>query len=346
MAEDQKKYQVFVSSTYEDLQAERQEVIHALLELDCIPSGMELFPAADEDQWSLIKGVIEDCDYYLIIIGGRYGSTGPEGLSYTEMEYRYAMEKGKPIIAFLHRDPTSLPAKRTEKTADGQKKLEEFRNLTQKKMCKYWETAKELGSVASRGLISLQRKHPGMGWVKGDAISNKESQLEILKLRAEIESYKKELQTNRNAPKGSNDYAQGTDKIQIHYSFKSTNKEEKITSWNHSELITWDEIFGWTLPLLMDEASDSTIRETIGEFLYIKCKDKYTKDDNIKDQYVHTFNITNNDFQTVIIQARALGLTVKSDRKKGVDDINRYWTLTPHGDEFLIANRAIKRKKQ
>src|SRR5688572_21788241 len=100
MASDDKKYQVFVSSTYQDLQEERRQVIHALLELDCIPSGMELFPAADEDQWSLIKGVIDDCDYYVVILGGRYGSLGPEGLSYTEMEYRYAIEKGKPVAAF------------------------------------------------------------------------------------------------------------------------------------------------------------------------------------------------------------------------------------------------------
>ena len=46
MATDDKKYQVFVGSTYQDLQEERQEIMHALLELDCIPSGMELFPAA------------------------------------------------------------------------------------------------------------------------------------------------------------------------------------------------------------------------------------------------------------------------------------------------------------
>ena len=45
----EKKYQVFVSSTYQDLQKERQEVMQALLELDCIPVGMELFPAADDD---------------------------------------------------------------------------------------------------------------------------------------------------------------------------------------------------------------------------------------------------------------------------------------------------------
>jgi len=101
-----KRYQVFVSSTYADLQDERQEVMQALLELNCIPAGMELFPAADDDQWTLIKRVIDDSDYYLVIIAGRYGSTGPEGVSYTEMEYRYALKKGIPIIGFIHGDPS------------------------------------------------------------------------------------------------------------------------------------------------------------------------------------------------------------------------------------------------
>ncbi|TMS68234.1 DUF4062 domain-containing protein, partial [Pseudoalteromonas sp. S1691] len=91
-----KKYQVFVSSTYEDLRLERQEVMNALLELDCIPSGMELFPAADEDQWSLIQGVIDECDYYILILGGRYGSVSNNGVGYTEMEYQYALETNKP----------------------------------------------------------------------------------------------------------------------------------------------------------------------------------------------------------------------------------------------------------
>jgi hypothetical protein len=97
----EKRYQVFVSSTYEDLREERQEVIQALLELDCIPAGMELFPAADEDQWTLIKNVIDECDYYIVIVGGRYGSVGNGGLSYTEMEYRYALENGKPRYSIL-----------------------------------------------------------------------------------------------------------------------------------------------------------------------------------------------------------------------------------------------------
>lgn len=38
------------------------------------------------------------------IIGGPYGSLGPEGKSYTEMEYEYEISNKKPVIAFLHGD--------------------------------------------------------------------------------------------------------------------------------------------------------------------------------------------------------------------------------------------------
>jgi hypothetical protein len=81
-----KRYQVFISSTYADLKEERSKVIQTIMELDCIPAGMEIFPAIDEEQFNFIKKIIDDCDYYLLIIGGRYGSISEDGLSYTEKE--------------------------------------------------------------------------------------------------------------------------------------------------------------------------------------------------------------------------------------------------------------------
>ena len=84
---------------------------------------MEMFPASNDDAWSLIKQVIDDCDYYLVVIAGRYGSQSGEGISYTEMEYRYALEKKKPTIAFLHKDPANIPAGKTELDATASKKL-------------------------------------------------------------------------------------------------------------------------------------------------------------------------------------------------------------------------------
>jgi hypothetical protein len=106
-----KKYQVFISSTYTDLIKERKEVTKALLEMDCIPSGMEMFQASDDSQWELIKRVISSCDYYIVIIAGRYGTIHPETKkSYTQMEYEYAAKIGIPIIGFLYETPENLPA--------------------------------------------------------------------------------------------------------------------------------------------------------------------------------------------------------------------------------------------
>jgi nucleoside 2-deoxyribosyltransferase len=147
-----KRYQVFVSSTYEDLQEERQEVMHALLELDCIPAGMELFPAANEDQWTLIKQVIDDCDYYIVIVGGRYGSVDADGMSYTEKEYRYALEKDKPVIGFLHKNPDKLIAKKTEKSDGMKEKLDSFRTLVSKK-CANFGKGRLISALRSAGVL-------------------------------------------------------------------------------------------------------------------------------------------------------------------------------------------------
>ena len=105
----EKRYQVFVSSTYKDLTEERLEVMKALLELDCIPSGMEYFPANNDEQWSFIKDLIDQCDYYIAVLGARYGSIADDGLSYTEKEYRYAIEKGIPVASFIHANPENIP---------------------------------------------------------------------------------------------------------------------------------------------------------------------------------------------------------------------------------------------
>ena len=77
-----KRHQVFVSSTFADLQEERQTVMQVLLEADCIPAGMELFPASGE-LWELIQNVIEESDYYVVILAGRYGSITAEGICMT-----------------------------------------------------------------------------------------------------------------------------------------------------------------------------------------------------------------------------------------------------------------------
>ena len=70
----EKKYQIFISSTYEDLKEVRAKAIHTILSMNQFPAGMELFSAADEEQWQIIKETIDSSDYYILIVGRKYGS--------------------------------------------------------------------------------------------------------------------------------------------------------------------------------------------------------------------------------------------------------------------------------
>jgi hypothetical protein len=82
--------------------------------MDCIPAGMELFPAIDEEQFNFIKRIIDDCDYYILIIGGRYGTISDDGISYTEKEYDYAISRQIPVMTFRHKDCKTQPKSGTD----------------------------------------------------------------------------------------------------------------------------------------------------------------------------------------------------------------------------------------
>lgn len=174
-----KRYQVFVSSTYTDLIEERKEVSQAILKCDCFPAGMELFPASNKKQWTIIKQVIDDSDFYLVIIAGRYGSLGIDDsgkkTSYTEMEFDYALSTGKPIIVMLHRNPESLPAKLVEKNKNNLQRLDKFREKASNgRMVSFWENKDQLHSAVLNSLHKAMADTPeAIGWIRADV--NKDS---------------------------------------------------------------------------------------------------------------------------------------------------------------------------
>ncbi len=190
----EKRYQVFVSSTFADLQDERKKVIQTLLELDCIPAGMELFPATDEDQFEFIKRIIDDCDYYLLIIGGRYGSVTTEGVSYTELEYEYALGCGLKVIALLHEKPEQIPNGKSEQNPDLRIRLESFRDkVATGRMVKFWQTAEALPGIVALSLSKTIKMFPAVGWVRADKVSSEELLIEINELRKQNAELNKAL---------------------------------------------------------------------------------------------------------------------------------------------------------
>lgn len=351
----EKKYQVFVSSTYTDLIDERKEVIQALLELDCIPVGMEMFPAADDDQWSLIKRLIDDCDYYILIIGGRYGSINSEGISYTQMEYEYTISKGIPVISFLHNDPGAIVSSKTEKDPNSIKKFEEFKEIVKQKLCKNWETPSDLGSKVSRSLVRLIKDRPMVGWVKASFVTSEDTATEILKLKNQIEILNKQIKANtEQAPSGTEKFSQGGEIVNLNYQLNTNRRKDSLDFFTpdrdlrtsqQSVGVSWNEIFKEIAPLMIDEASDDSLRQKIlyhlrsanakAEAELLKTNDH----DNIQARY-----LDDNSFQQIKVQLRALGLIAKSDKKRSIKDSDTYWKLTDYGDYQMTKLIAIERK--
>lgn len=161
---EEKRYQIFISSTFADLEEERRLVMEAIISLHCFPAGMEMFPATDTEQLDYIKGVIKQSDYYVLILAGRYGTLAEDGISFTEKEYQYAVENAVPVLAFIRENIDMLPSKNVD---ENRKKLEKFKNkVKQGRLVRFWNNPAELKFLITDSLRNAFVIHPRKGWVQ------------------------------------------------------------------------------------------------------------------------------------------------------------------------------------
>ena len=176
----EKKYQIFISSTYLDLIEERQKVIDIILSSEHIPIGMEMFNASNSAQWEVIKRTIDSSDYYVLIVAHKYGSIEESsGISYTEKEYDYAKSTGIPVLCFLVDDTIELQHSKYESDNEKKDKLNEFKNKIRKNLVKYWKTSDALASLVNVALTSAYKTDPRPGWIRNTAQTITNSLAEI-----------------------------------------------------------------------------------------------------------------------------------------------------------------------
>ncbi|HXT64164.1 MAG TPA: DUF4062 domain-containing protein [Pyrinomonadaceae bacterium] len=316
----EKRYQVFVSSTYADLREERQRVIQALMEMDCIPSGMELFPAADEEQWHFIKRVIDDCDYYLLIIGGRYGSTTPDGISYTEKEYDYAIQRGMKVVALLHSNPDEIPLGKSEGDPELRKRLTAFKEkVAANRLVKFWSTASELPGLVALSLSKTIKTYPAVGWIRADQVGNTELLSDINELRKRKEELEQQLsQPLKSATVSVPNLAPLEDSVTI---FGYTSPLSGRLRWECQT--TWKGLFAMIAPFLVKPPSDDSLKRTLAEYFCEK-----------KSSSCLTPSIDDDIYHTIRIQFEALGL-IKVEYSK---------TIAGGADLFWYSHRKVYHK--
>lgn len=326
----EKRYQVFVSSTYADLKDERQQVIQALMEMDCIPAGMELFPAADEDQFAFIKKVIDDCDYYILIIGGRYGSLTVRGISYTEQEYQYAIEKELKVIALLHENPAEIAVGKSDLDPLLRERLAAFReSVSTGRLVRFWKSANELPGIVALSLSKTIKTYPARGWVRADKVQSADLLVELNEVRKQNELLSKEIASRQVEPQPSIEGLAALDDV---IEIRGTHREHNRSySWNAK--MTWRAIFSAICPYLIQHPAASTVKNLL---------EKTAFETSGNSGYSATLN--DQDFQTVSVQLKALGLVKIDYLKTTAGGMGLFWSATPAGDALTLELRAVRRE--
>ena len=198
----------------------------------------------------------------------------------------------------------------------------------------------------SRSLVKLIKSSPGIGWVRGNLVPDESAAEEILSLRRRVEELQAELQATRTSgPAGTSDLAQGEDAFEIRFSFVASRDEwaHNGKAFESSTVVEWDEIFSALSPLMIHEAVEGDLAKALNNLVRDFAWHDLSESKEFKGLNLMNFKADSDDFQTIKIQLRALGLITKSAKSRSVKDTATYWTLTPYGDNVMTKLRAIRK---
>lgn len=324
------KYQVFISSTYEDLKEERDQVIRAVLEMGHIPVGMEMFSAADEEQWRIIARHIEESDYYAVVSAHRLGSLTADGISYTRKEYEYARDLGVPILGFVIDDRASWPPQHVETNTRNQKALQAFKELIQEKPVSFWSSAEDLYGKFSVSLMKAITASPREGWIRAStSTAGPEVTAEVVRLSSENAKLRKRLADVENA-------AQKEHKEELRRTVDTLFATEKSLSYRYFNESNWELAKSVSLFDIFDDLGTEMMVEASVEHLAGVLAMAVRED---KDRSWDIVAL--NQVRSAVADLMTLDLVQPSTRKHPVSDKAEYWSLSTTGIEVLKTIRKV-----
>ncbi len=321
---ENKRFQVFVSSTFDDLKEERSHVFDTITRMNYIPAEMEFFPAYDEDQLDFIKTIIDDSDYYAVITAGKYGSESSDGFSFTEKEYRYAQSRNIPILSFLHGELGAISADKTERDESKRVKLETFRaSLSSGRLVKYWRSKEELTLQVTQALQYVARTRPGVGWIRGKLAATSEILGEINDLRKGRDALVEEIRNLQSqlAPRVDN-VAGIEESITLRFNCSNLGTQSRIRTLP----ATWKQLFSLVGPSLVAPKGEAEIGESLSRYLAQQLR--------WSENYIILFD---EDLTTIKLQFVALELiSMKAPSIGGGGVVQELLQLTDRGTQALI----------
>lgn len=290
-----------------------------------IPVGMEMFSAADEEQWKLIARHIQESDYYVVIVAHRYGSTTTEGVSYTEKEYDFAVSQGVPTLGFVISESASWPNSRVEAAALQQ--IKQFKTKVQQRPVAFWTSATDLYGRVAIALMKQFAVTPRPGWMRATEAIDPSVINELSRLSEENRRLRGELEQIRvNEPVADPpDLDEHVSLLVDVYGPRSPGGVEVIET--RILEATWLDIFrAIGFDLIAGATDEHYLEASVGGSLV-----------EMENQPDHFGRLNPDSARSLAVELMARGI-IEVDKEEGRWVL---WTLTRSGRAFFLAKRDM-----
>lgn len=180
-----KRYHVFISTTEADMHAERVVLSQTLVSQGFFSWGLEQRTPLTT---AFARRQIDDCDYFILMLGSRYGELSASGVSYMHLEYIYAVTKQKPILVLMYEAPESRAEEFQDKNQEGKVKFLDFRRQLQRErdMVMTFRDLRDLEIAIRHTMPQFLNRYPAQGWIRPNQQQVQQLQDENEQLRQKL----------------------------------------------------------------------------------------------------------------------------------------------------------------
>lgn len=258
-----KRYHVFICTSGTDMQAERVVLSQALVSQGFFSWGLEQRTPLTT---AFARRQIDDCDYFVLLLGGCYGELSASGVSYMHLEYIYAVTKRKPIVVIMHEAPETRDVELQEKNTDGKLKFNDFRQQLQREreVVISYRNMRDLEMAVRRAMPAIIERFPSAGWIRPQ-----DSQ----KLQDEIDTLRQKLNQIEHQPTSAQpESTHSLPKVNPEDDFSFDYRVHAYQDGNFKELrpqrkMKWRELLGVLGPGFSPAAPEENFARVINEFL-------------------------------------------------------------------------------
>ncbi len=324
------RYQVFISTSGNEMQAERAVLMQTLVGMGFFSWGLEQHTPLST---SIARRQIDDCDYLLVLLGSRYGEQSVSGVGYMHLEYIYAMTKQKPVIVFMHDDPESRDSKLQDQKPELKEKFKEFRKQLQQEVDQVftYRSLRDLEIAVRSNMPQMLERYPVTGWVRPQ--NTQVLQDEIDDLRNKVKQLESQLGSRQADP------IETVTKASMHELYSFEYRMHAYQDGNFKELkpyrkMTWAQLLSVLGTSFIIPTPEEYFSKRMNEFL-----NETALEDALKEMprthAVSRAQINIRALHEIKLQMRQNEWIIPTGR----DDRQRMlWRLTPKGQKLLESN--------